>query len=219
MSIIKNTISISEGNIKEGNIHSVSVPPIATCNPDLPCFPKCYAVWMMKRWGDSPSGVKQAWERNLRIYRENPDDYFDQVSKDCKTQAYFRWHVGGDIVDALYFEGMIRVANENPQTLFRYFTKKYEIVNTYCDEHGHTRDCLPKNLITLFSQWDGYELVNPYNFPVVHVILKGQEPDPDWKICGGNCMDCICKGIGCWTLLPGDHLGIYEHGPGTKGGR
>lgn len=208
-----NTVSISNGNIKTGDIRSASVSPQGSCNPNLPCWAKCYANRMVMRWTSKTTGttrsVAKSWANNLRIFNENPDDYFEQIAKASAIDRYFRWHVGGDIVNSRYFKGMIDVANRNPGTSYLVFTKKYYIVNSYVEKHGI--DSIPKNLIILFSEWEGYPLVNPHEFPVVHCILKGRKPSDDWKICGGSCMDCICKGVGCWELKHGEHLGIYEH--------
>ena len=45
----------------------------------------------------------------------------------------FRFHVGGDIIDNIYFDYMVAIARDFPETKFLAFTKKYEIVNAYID--------------------------------------------------------------------------------------
>ena len=60
-----NMISISKGNIKMGDISSISLPAVVTCRPDAPCFLKCYARKMCA-YRDT---VRAAYERNLDIYR------------------------------------------------------------------------------------------------------------------------------------------------------
>ena len=45
-----NIVSISKGNSKMGAIPSVSLPPCITCNPTAPCFKKCYAVKLSRRY-------------------------------------------------------------------------------------------------------------------------------------------------------------------------
>jgi hypothetical protein len=52
---------------------------------------------------------------------------------------------------------------------------------------------------------------NPYNMPVANVIFKGMTPADNWKICGGNCMECASCGIGCWELKYGEHIAFHEH--------
>jgi hypothetical protein len=115
--------------------------------------------------------------------------------------------VSGDIPNAAYFKEMVITAKKYPATEILAFTKQYDIVNRYIDAMGP----LPDNLKILFSEWPGMDMNNKYNLPVAHVIFKGETPADDWKICGGNCSECACRGVGCWTLNNGDHIAFYEH--------
>jgi hypothetical protein len=197
------TISISRGNIKMGAIPSVSLPACITCNPDAPCFKKCYALRLARRY----KTVANAYDRNLDILNTDPRAYWVQVKAAAITTRFFRYHVSGDIPNAEYLINMIQTARDLPGTNFLAFTKQYHIINDYLNNGG----TIPANLKILFSNWGAWKCKNPHNLPTCEIILKGSEPAPNWKICGGNCTECACAGIGCWELKNGETIGIYEH--------
>lgn len=197
------TVSISKGNSKMGAIPSVSLPACITCNPSAPCFKLCYAAKITRLY----KTVKTAYENNLSILKENPALYWDQVKNGAKMARYFRYHVSGDIPDLEYFNNMVVLARELPHTSFLAFTKQYTIVNEYLNAGG----VVPSNLKVIFSNWGAWKCDNPHNLPECEIILKGSEPAPDWKICGGNCTECACRGIGCWELKNGETIAIYQH--------
>lgn len=196
-------VSISKGNSKMGAIPSVSLPPCTTCNPNAPCFKKCYAVKLQRRY----KTVKTAYENNLEVLKTDPKAYWLQIKANATTTRFFRYHVSGDIPNLEYFENMVQTANELPHTNFLAFTKQFNIVNSFITNGG----TVPKNLKIIFSNWGDWKCSNPFNIPQCEVILKGQTPKDDWKICGGNCTECACRGIGCWELNPGETIAIYEH--------
>lgn len=198
-----NKVSISKGNSKMGFIPSVSLPPIVTCAHGCKCAKKCYAAKLCKL----RPNVRNAYQRNLDILLENETNYWNQVDQTVRMSKYFRFHVSGDIVDYHYFESMVITAERNPGTTILAFTKQYDIVNSYLDIFGY----LPENLKIIFSAWPGMPMENPYNIPVANVIFRGSEPADDWKICGGNCSECACRGVGCWELKHGEHIAFYEH--------
>jgi hypothetical protein len=195
-------ISISPGNKKLGFIPSVSLPPIVTCAAGCTCATKCYAA----RYCKIRKNVRDAYARNYRIYQNNIDDYFLQVKAAAMVSKYFRYHVSGDIPDLNYLDKMVKLAEDLPGTTFLVFTKKYNLVNNF-RQHA----AVPANLKIIFSAWPGMNMENPYNFPVANVIFKGQAPADNWKICGGNCMECACRGVGCWELKSGENIAFYEH--------
>lgn len=197
------TVSISKGNSKMGAIPSVSLPACTTCNPSAPCFKKCYALRMARR----RKSVADAYERNLSILNSDTGAYWLQVKAAAITTRFFRYHVSGDIPNIDYLLNMVKTAHELPHTTFLAFTKQYTIVNDYLNAGGE----IPANLIIIFSNWGAWKCENPHNLPVCEIVLKGNEPAPDWKICGGNCTECACRGIGCWELKNGETIAIYEH--------
>lgn len=198
-----NQVSISHGNTKMGAIPSVSLPACVTCNPSAPCFKKCYAVRLARRY----KTVTAAYARNLEILENDPSAYWVQVKAAASMTRFFRFHVSGDIPNGEYFNHMVQAADELPGTTFLAFTKQYPIVNAYLNNGG----TIPANLVIIFSNWGAWKCENPHNLPVCEVVLKGSEPAPDWKVCGGNCTECACRGVGCWELKKGDTIAIYEH--------
>ena len=201
--MLNNKISVSPGNQKMGFIPSVSLPPVVTCAHGCTCAKKCYAAKLCR----IRASVRNAYQRNLDILENDPACYWLQVKAAAMVTRYFRFHVSGDIPDYDYLENMIQLATELPGTRFLCFTKKYSLVNEYIDHIGK----IPANLQLVFSAWDGMHMENPYNLPVANVIFKGTEPAENWKICGGNCMECACRGMGCWELKPGEQIAFYEH--------
>lgn len=197
------TVSISKGNIKMGAIPSVSLPACTTCNPDAPCFKKCYARRMAVR----RATVRSAYDRNLDILNNNPSIYWAQVKAAASMARFFRYHVSGDIPNIEYFNNMVQIANDLPGTQFLAFTKQYNIVNTYLNNGG----TIPSNLKILFSNWGSWKCENPHSLPQCEIIFKGAAAAENWKICGGNCTACACAGVGCWELKNGETIATYEH--------
>lgn len=197
------TVSISKGNSKMGAIPSVSLPACITCNPNAPCFKLCYAAKITRLY----KTVKTAYENNLHILNTNPVLYWEGVKKGAQMARYFRYHVSGDIPNIEYFYNMVNLARDLPNTNFLAFTKQYYIVNQFLKDGG----TIPENLKIIFSNWGSWKCENPYNLPECEIILKGSEPAPDWKICGGNCTECACRGIGCWEVKKGETIAIYQH--------
>lgn len=200
----KMKVSISNGNAKMGKIPSVSLPPVITCPRGAPCAKKCYAKRLYNRY---PS-VKKAYNNNLKIYNENPLEYFKQVDEAVKMSRFFRFHVSGDIPNGYYFSCMADLARNNRHCDILAFTKQYQIVNSYIRRCGGN---IPPNLHIVFSEWGKSEIPNPYKLPTAAVIFKGEEPNENWKICGGNCAECACRGVGCWELKEGETIAFYEH--------
>ena len=197
------TISISPGNRKMGLIPSVSLPPVITCAYGCKCANKCYAAKLCRIY---PT-VRAAYERNLEILMEDPDCYWAQLGAILQKSRYFRLHVSGDFLDSDYLRNVAHLARQNPDCQILAFTKQYDMVNDHLEVYGS----IPANLHIIFSAWPGMPMENPHGLPVAHVIFRGEDPAPDWKICGGNCATCACQGVGCWELQPGEHIAFYEH--------
>jgi hypothetical protein len=153
--------------------------------------------------------VATAYAHNLEVLNADIDAYWTQVKAAAITTRFFRYHVSGDIPNADYLIYMVKTARDLPGTTFLAFTKQYQIVNQYIDTFG--ADAIPENLKILFSNWGAWKCENPHNMPTCEIILKGSEPAPDWKICGENCTDCACRGVGCWELKHGETIAIFEH--------
>lgn len=200
MSIVK----ISNGNSKMGAIKSVSLPSVTTC-VKCDCNKKCYS-YKLERLRPN---VREAYKSNLRLLKDHPEIYWREVEAAIMTSRFFRFHVGGDIVDADYFENMVNVAIKHKHCEILCFTKKYDIVNDYIGKHFE----LPINLHIIFSAWVGLEMANPFCLPVAHVRYRNGEcyARPDAFECTGNCSECAQTSGGCWTLESGQEIVFNEH--------
>lgn len=207
-------VSISRDNIKLCGVASVSLLPFITC-PDVcrgACAGKCYAA---KIAALRPS-VRAAYARNTAIFLTDPAAYFGAIRYFSAGVRYFRWHVSGDIpggdIGRDYFARMVDIARACPACNFLAFTKRCGIVNDWIAANGGTAAALPVNLHVIFSNWGAaFKSVNPYGLPVSEVVFTGEAPADDWKLCGGNCYDCACRGVGCWELKPGETIAFLEH--------
>lgn len=197
------TVSISKGNSKMGAIPSVSLPACITCNPNAPCFKLCYAAKIERIY----KSAKESYQRNLDILKADPGAYWIQVKAAAMVNRFFRYHVSGDIPNKEYFNNMIKLAEELPATQFLAFTKQYNIVNQFINDGGK----IPHNLKIIFSNWGAWKCENPHSLPVCEVIFNGDIVPGSWKICGGNCTECACRGIGCWEIKNGETIAIYKH--------
>ena len=200
-------VSTSVSKLGE-NIATVNLPAKITCNPEAPCVRDggCYACkgrWMFEN-------VKKSLLENLRVYNENPEQFFNVI--DIKLQLvpyrYFRWHSSGDIVDERYLQGMVDLAKKHKNTKFLCFTKKFELVNNYLFKHK-----VPKNLVIVFSNWKDFQCDNPHNLPCTYVEFKkdnGYIPE-NAVVCNGSCEKCTLDGGGCWTLKKGQSVKFKKH--------
>lgn len=213
-------MKISLTNSKLGaQIPSVNLPAIITCRENAPCSHLCYACKGNFRYPN----VKKTHLDNLQHYQNDPEGYFDSIidflNNGLTSYRFLRWHSSGDIVDLRYFEGMVHVAKACPQTKFLCFTKKFEIVNKFCDRELIEYDnpdetILPTNLRIVFSMWDekfNFCVANPYRFPTTWVRFKDGSMDdkiPETAIpCIGKCYQCQS----CWSLQPGQSTYFNQH--------
>lgn len=200
-------VHISHGITKLGaDIPSVSLPVGVTCNPEAPCFKKCYA----RRGRFAFSHNKSLLQKNLDIWKEVPNQFETDVMIAAFHARFFRYFSSGDIPDPSFFEMMVRIAEKLPDTQFLAFTKKGFIVNQYISEHGD----LPKNLHIVFSSWGSWLQDNPNNFPVAYIRFKNGDnsliPEAARK-CQKYCGDCVMTGCSCWDLQKGESVCFAEH--------
>lgn len=188
---------ISKGNHKIGNMMNVSLTPVKSCSRAAAklCGKNCYAKQCYRQY----PYTRKAWDHNLGHARRNLPSFFNAISealqKEQKTHAlnFFRWHVGGDILNLEYFHGMVRVAMMYSDCRFLAFTKRYDIINTWV-ANGEQ---IPDNLTVIFSAWPGLAMDNPHKFPVAwmqdgtETRVTGEEIQ-----CPGNCEGC---GM-CWDI-------------------
>lgn len=200
-------MTISKGNKKMGDIESISLPAITTCRADCPCYKDCYAA----RMAAYRKTVRDSYERNYQTLKEDPKMFWTVIKAAMMVNKYFRFHVSGDIVDADYFDHMVKLAREVKTCEVMCFTKKYEIVNNYLDKGKR----LPKNLHIMFSVWPGLKCDNPHHLPEAHVLMKDGsctcDPAKADYHCKKNCMECAVTNSGCWSLKRNQKLVLDFH--------
>lgn len=206
---------ISDGNKKIGRVMNVSLPPVMSCGNCKGCKHFCYDIKACLQY---PHTVIDARIRNWIILKRDRDEFFRRIERAIsrrRANFYFRWHVSGDIIDANYLERMIEIAKAHPEFVFWTYTKMYDLVNEYVRTHGGSREAaIPSNLHIMFSEWDGMEMPNPYNFPIFTVQLKDGNKNHEEEFfatlyhCPGNCDVCKANGRGC---LAGEDTVAKEH--------
>lgn len=198
-------VKFSPGNIKMGNIPSVSLPSHTTCRK-CDCWKKCYAHKLERL----RPVVRNAYQSNFELLKNDPKAFWREVEGQIKMSRYFRFHVSGDIPNIDYLDHMVSIARQNLHCQILCFTKKYEIVNTYVDRMKIT---MPNNLHLVFSGWPGLVMDNPHKFPEAHVFFRDGTTTArsDAKKCSGNCSECAITDNGCWTLKSGEQVVFEEH--------
>ena len=198
-------VYFAKGNTKTGDaVPSVSLIPVYNCNNCSKCKDLCYDL----RNDCCYTGCRDKRAVNTAILEANPDRYFNEINDGVKTLRFFRWHIGGDIINTYYFEKMVWIAKQNPHCEFLAFTKCFDIVNNWLDVN-----VLPKNLHIIFSAWVGMEMDNRHNLPTSHpVFFDGSTTAHDGAVyCSGNCTDCAKAGEGCWAMNNGDEVIFLAH--------
>ena len=200
-------VSISRGNAKMGLIASVSLPPIISCSKEAckHCGKDCYARKIARL---RPKTVGAAYQRNLDILKEEPEQFWREVNAAVAMSRFFRFSVSGDIYDKDYFENMVKVARNNKHCEILCFTKKFDIVNEWLNDHK-----LPKNLHLIFSGWRGMTMNNPHNLPEAHVFYRdGTTTAKDGaRYCSNNCYECAIEMANCWSLKHGEQVVFAQH--------
>lgn len=208
-------VTISNANSKMGAVASVSLLPFLTCPGccRTTCGAKCYAA----KLANLRPSVLRSYAMNQAIWMADPDKFFRQVRGAMMGVRFFRFHVSGDIPGADYFRRMVSACMDNPHCAVLCFTKAFSIVNGFIREMVASfgpyaaADALPGNLHLLFSGWSNLTPDNPFQLPETNVIEKGAEPADSWKVCGGNCFNCACRGVGCWQACAGDTIAFPIH--------
>ena len=188
-----NEISMSNNNSKTGKACLNLAFPLCTCREDAPCRKECYAG----KGCQQMAVVQGAYYRNLRLYYEDPENFFEQIYYKIKFSGLpkVRWFDSGDIADTEFFERMVDVCNKTPNVMHMAFTKKYELVNEYIDKNGK----LPDNLNVLFSAWDKlWEVPNPHGFGIAYIDFNDKRLNPEFPKNAFRCpgRDSTCSACG-----------------------
>lgn len=198
-------VYFAKGNTKTGAaVPSVSLIPVYNCTNCTQCSGLCYDL----RNDCCYPGCRDKRAVNAAILEADPERYFKEINDGVKTFRFFRWHIGGDIVNDYYLKKMVWVAEENPHCEFLAFTKSFDVVNNYLDVSK-----FPGNLHIIFSAWVGLEMDNRHNLPTSNpLFFDGSTTAHDGaKYCSGNCTECARAGEGCWVMKNGDEVIFPAH--------
>lgn len=190
-------ISMSNGNSKLGKACLNLAFPVDTCRENAPCKKTCYACKGCQVFAN----VQGAYCRNLRLYQNNPDDFFEQVYRKVKSSKLpkVRLFDSGDFPDADFLVRLVALCKKTPSVSYMAFTKKYELANEYIDKNGK----LPDNLNIIFSAWDKmWDVPNPHGLGMAYVDFDDKELNPDIPksafVCPGRKSTCSDCGV-CWS--------------------
>ncbi len=209
--IAVNSCHISAGNIKLDGIKNVSLPPVVACGINCKeCKKYCYAVKCFNRL----DVVSNAWTENYKLFLTDPDKYFNDIKRATVLERVFRWHVSGDIINAEYFRGMVKVAQQNNKCEYLVFTKQYQIINKAIEDGV----IIPENLHIIYSASPLVIMDNPHGLPECHINFADHKKNT-YKAdqfnytynCTGNCKECVINGCGCFFLKHGDAVVINQH--------
>jgi len=184
-SSISERICVSKGNRKLGKVPNLSLPPGITCYPGAPCLTEgCYAMKAYRQYAN----VRQAWQRNLRVWESSPHLFTVQLSEWLQKHKpeLFRWHVGGDIPDPTYYEKMRLLAHMFSDIKFLCFTKRLEFVAEHIP---------PRNLRLFISVWHTPRPGLPKLPTGVSYAFMDDYTGEDFsshnlQICQGSCDSC-----------------------------
>lgn len=118
------------------------------------CEKHCYAINGARQHHNAvlPSTIK-----NLILYRKDPDRFYTEIDASLSAwkavegdEKVFRWHASGEIEDYAYLELMMRLAENHPEINFYSYTKRFEMIERYLDEHNGE---FPTNFVWNLSVW------------------------------------------------------------------
>ena len=203
-----NEISMSNKNSKTGAACLNIAFPVCTCREDAPCKKTCYAC----KGCQQIAVVQGAYYRNLRLYYDDPDNFFEQVY--CKVKfsglPKVRLFDSGDFPDAEFLDRLVAVCKKTPNTKWMAFTKKYWIVNEYIDKNGD----LPKNLNIMFSAWDIFwEVPNPHGLGIAYVDFDDKRLNPEFPRNAFRCpgRESTCSACGACFSKRLKAVVFHEH--------
>ena len=211
-----------KGNSKTGDgVGSFNFPVEQTCNHNCNCYQSgdCYACGGFYQMANN----MKRYAENLSFFLKNDSETFINAVVDmiiANGNELFRYFTIGDIVNSRFFACMIEIARLCPGVKFWSYTKKYNIVNSWCDVNGIEN--FPENLTIIFSHWlndDGtyFPMDNKYNFPTSEFIPLGKE-----ELTKGITHICPCSNPdvvatcetcdhACYTLKHGESMALLEH--------
>jgi hypothetical protein len=198
-------ISIPLGNTKLQGIPNTSFPPVVTCPPKIPCIKNCYASRYTKQYPK----VREAYKRNLQIYKETPGLYWEMLDYflSVKIPRLFRYLVCGDIPNENYLYHMYDLARDFKDIFFTCYTKRYDWI-----ADSFAISSKPKNLNILVSAWPGFKVpkILLENYRIAWVDFNDEKRHlsrGEIKECSGSCEVCGS----CYDNKDSRDVLLYKH--------
>lgn len=193
LSLKTNEVHMTNGNSKTGSLVNDVAFPTVCCREDAPCKQsgQCYCM----KGPQQISCVQAAYLRNLRLYRTDKKDFWEQLEFKLKHRPlpYFRFFDAGDYVCKEFVGEACEFAKKFPNIKFLAYTKHYEWVNEYLDDHE-----LPDNFCIRFSAWHvGWKVPNPHNLPMAYVGFKDKTLNPEFPKPITFCNNQVDKSVTC----------------------
>ena len=182
------------------------------------CIKDCYAMRDAKLHNNV---TISAWGKNTIMMRRDMDGLMKKINKFIKAHdiKIFRWQVAGEIESYEYLVKMNEVAKQNPDVKFGVYTKRFDFVKKYLDEH----ESFEPNLCVNISEWnhntDGYDFEKLNKFvwddgsdpeisalPHCPAVSKPTTPGGKGKETGVTCDKC-----GKCYRTTGTKTAVYNH--------
>ena len=187
-------LKVSRGNSKIGEVPNISLPPVTTCQPGVPCVNDCYALKAYNRW----PAPRNAWDSNLQLYTEDPERFFDElcIYLSLSNANRFRFFVGGDFPDIDFTAKVFDIATTYSDISFLAFTKRYDYMKELLQ-------VIPDNFKVVLSIWPGLP-VPDLTASLPSAWLKEDArfsvffKDSPYIRCPGKCDNC---GYKCWAAI------------------
>lgn len=188
-----NTLHISEGNSKLGNIQNFNIPPVVACCPEAckTCAKDCYALRYYKRYPN----VKEAYNDNLQLIKEDLNgfknfmvDYFNDIN----APRLFRIHAAGDFFSEEYAKAWHEIIKKSKNTIFLIYTKAYNNIKNI--DFYNLENCA-----LYLSEWPGLDIPEDLKKHYKIAYLNNWQRDVNMFdgcfVCPGDCKTC---GFECW---------------------
>lgn len=211
-----------QGNSKTGApVGSFNFPVEQTCNHLCECY-KSTACYACGGFYQMPDNMRRYAENLAFFLKHDSETFVDMFCEMLKANGneLFRYFTIGDIVNSRFFACMAEIARRMPDVKFWSYTKKYNIINKWCNVNGIEN--FPENLTIIFSHWlnengEYFPMENPYNFPTSEFIPLGKEhlTANITHICPCSNPDviatCATCDHACYTLKHGESMALLEH--------
>lgn len=227
------SVTISKGNTKMGNIPNFNTLPgnkpltksngkpltniKGTCGKYCgSCFKYCYAVKFVRFHNNSTVRV---YAMNTLIMRNDPEKLKRAIKEYCEKNVvkYFRYHTSGEVESVSQMETYTEICKENPDVVFYLYTKAFDILNEWFEQHKS----IPDNLVINLSQWHNKltDLINPFLLSLCNVFAyddgeSGQEVE-DMIHCPAVDKQGHETGITCAQcrrcMKRGNSTAVYSH--------